>query len=73
MPWSVAFDRWALAASFTGQIDLVAAMAHKDVVMQIALQAHFPLSVRAAAAGHRPCALRPGARSAQVHSVGGHL
>ena len=42
MSWSVAYDRWALAACFTGQIDLVAAMAHKDVVMQIALQAQSP-------------------------------
>ena len=39
MAWTVAYDRWALAACFTGQMNLVAAMAHKDVVMQIALQA----------------------------------
>ena len=39
LPWSAAYDRWALAASFTDQITLAAAMAHKDVVMQIAMAA----------------------------------
>ena len=39
MQWLVAFDRWSIVAALTGQMPITASMAHKEVVMQIALSA----------------------------------
>ncbi|CAK0846148.1 unnamed protein product, partial [Prorocentrum cordatum] len=37
LQWRVAFDRWAIVAELTGQMAYAASMAHKEVVMQLAL------------------------------------
>ncbi|CAK0826970.1 unnamed protein product [Prorocentrum cordatum] len=39
LQWCVAFDRWAIVAALAGQMPLTASMAHKEVVMQLALSA----------------------------------
>ena len=39
LQWCVAFDRWAIVAELTGQMAYAASMAHKEVVMQLALSA----------------------------------
>jgi len=39
LQWCVAFDRWAIVAALTSQMPLTASMAHKEVVMQLALSA----------------------------------
>jgi hypothetical protein len=37
--WGIAFDRYAIAASATNQMDFVTAMCHKDVCLQVAARA----------------------------------
>ena len=38
--WSVAFDKYALAADVSQQMPLASALCHKDICSQVAMQAH---------------------------------
>ena len=51
MKWQAAFDKYMLAAAITEQLSLSAAMAHKDICVQVGMRAQFGAVTRRAALG----------------------
>ena len=51
MKWQAAFDKYMLAAAITEQMSLSAAMAHKDICVQVGMRAQFGAVTRRAALG----------------------